>query len=93
MIIDKLIKKLNKEDFDIDEKNRNILLTNKGIDSIEKIFSEVGILKNNNFYDPDNLHLVLQSLIIRLSRLLLFFLKRLSNDKENWNTTSYMDSK
>tara|TARA_B100002051_G_scaffold265871_1_gene292323 strand:+ start:40 stop:2559 length:2520 start_codon:yes stop_codon:yes gene_type:complete len=65
IIVNKLIKKLNKEDFDIDEKNRNILLTNKGIDNVEKIFSEVGILKNNNFYDPENLslvHLVNQSL-------------------------------
>ena len=65
IIINKLIKKLNKDDFDIDEKNRNILLTNKGIDNVEKIFSEVGILKNNNFYDPENLslvHLVNQSL-------------------------------
>ena len=65
IIVNKLIKKLNKEDFDIDEKSRNILLTNRGIDSVEKIFSEVGILKNNNFYDPENLslvHLVNQSL-------------------------------
>ncbi len=64
-IVNKLIKKLNKDDFDIDEKNKNILLSNKGIDSVEKIFSEVGILKNNNFYDPENLslvHLVNQSL-------------------------------
>ena len=56
--INKLIKKLKEEDFDIDEKNRNILLTNKGIDNVEKIFSDVGILKNNNFYDPENLNLV-----------------------------------
>ena len=65
IIVNKLIKKLNNEDFDIDEKGRNILLTNRGIDSVEKIFSEVGILKNNNFYDPENLslvHLVNQSL-------------------------------
>ena len=27
-------------------------MTNKGIDNIEKIFSNIGILKNNNFYDP-----------------------------------------
>ena len=56
--IDKLVKNLNKNDFEIDEKDKNILLTNKGIDNIEKIFSDVGILKNNNFYDPENLHLV-----------------------------------
>ncbi len=65
ILVNRLIKKLNREDFDIDEKNRNIFLTNSGIDNIEKIFSEVGILKNNNFYDPENLslvHLVNQSL-------------------------------
>jgi len=56
--IDKLIKNLKNDDFEIDEKDKNILLTNKGIDSIEKIFSNAGILKNNNFYDPENLHLV-----------------------------------
>ena len=65
IIVNKLIKKLDKDDFDIDEKNRNIVLTNKGIDNVEKIFSEASILKNNNFYDPENLslvHLVNQSL-------------------------------
>ena len=56
--IDKLINSLNHNDFEIDEKDKNILLTNKGIDNIEKIFSNAGILKNNNFYDPENLHLV-----------------------------------
>ena len=65
IIVNKLIKKLGNEDIDIDEKNKNVLLTNKGIDNVEKIFSEVGLLKNNNFYDPENLslvHLVNQSL-------------------------------
>ena len=56
--IDKLVKNLQKDDFEIDEKDKNILLTNKGIDNVEKIFSNAGILKNNNFYDPENLHLV-----------------------------------
>tara|TARA_B100001173_G_scaffold139195_1_gene120764 strand:- start:1422 stop:3965 length:2544 start_codon:yes stop_codon:yes gene_type:complete len=58
MAVDKLVKHLKKEDFEIDEKDKNVLLTNQGIDNIEKIFSNAGILKNNNFYDPDNLHLV-----------------------------------
>ena len=56
--VNKLIKNLKSEDFEIDEKDKNILLTNKGIDNIENIFSDAGILKNNNFYDPENLHLV-----------------------------------
>ena len=58
LAVDKLIRNLKKEDFEIDEKDKNVLLTNQGIDNIEKILSNAGILKNNNFYDPDNLHLV-----------------------------------
>jgi len=64
-VVDKLINNLNKESFEIDEKDKNILLTNKGIDEVEKIFSKAEILKNNNFYDPENInlvHLVNQSL-------------------------------
>jgi preprotein translocase subunit SecA len=56
--VDKLIKNLNKKDYEIDEKDRNILLTNDGINNVESIFSNAGILKNNNFYDPENLSLV-----------------------------------
>ena len=56
--IDRLIKLLNGTDYEIDEKDKNILLTNNGINNVEKIFSNAGILKNNNFYDPENLHLV-----------------------------------
>ena len=58
LAVDKLIKKLNKKDYEIDEKDKNILLTNDGINNVEKIFSNAGILKNNNFYDPENLSLV-----------------------------------
>ena len=58
LAVDKLVKKLNNKDYEIDEKDKNILLTNEGISNIEKIFSNAGILKNNNFYDPENLSLV-----------------------------------
>jgi len=58
LAIDKLIKNLNSKDYEIDEKEKNILLTNDGINNVEKIFSNAGILKNNNFYDPENLSLV-----------------------------------
>ena len=56
--VDKLIKRLDESDYEIDEKDKNILLTNKGINNVEKIFSDTGILKNNNFYDAENLNLV-----------------------------------
>ncbi len=58
LAIDKLIKDLDSGDYEIDEKDKNILLTNDGINNVEKIFSKAGILKNNNFYDPENLGLV-----------------------------------
>ena len=58
LAVDKLVKTLDKKDYEIDEKDRNILLTNEGITNVEKIFSNAGILRNNNFYDPENLNLV-----------------------------------
>ncbi len=58
LAIDKLVGILKSKDFEIDEKEKNILLTNDGINNVEKLFSNAGILKNNNFYDPENLHLV-----------------------------------
>ena len=58
LTIDKLIKFLNNKDYEIDEKEKSILLTNDGINNVEKLLSNAGILKNNNFYDPQNLHLV-----------------------------------
>ena len=58
LAIDKLIKNLNEKDYEVDEKDKNILLTNEGINKVEKLFSNAGILKNDNFYDPENLSLV-----------------------------------
>ena len=58
LVIDKLVKTLQSKHYEIDEKDKNILLTNDGIDYVEKVFSSAGILKNNNFYDPENLGLV-----------------------------------
>jgi len=58
LAIDKLVKKLKLDHYEIDEKDKNILLTNEGINYVEKLFSNAGILKNDNFYDPENLSLV-----------------------------------
>ena len=56
--IDKLVKRLSESDYELDEKDKNIFLTNSGITNVEKIFDEAGLLKNNNLYDPNNLSLV-----------------------------------
>ena len=52
------IKLLKSDDYELDEKNKNAILTDVGIDKIEKLAMQKKILKNNNFYDPANLDLV-----------------------------------
>ena len=52
------IKSLQKNDYELDEKNKNVILTDAGVDKIEKLALQKNILKNNNFYDPANLDLV-----------------------------------
>ncbi|MDC0513519.1 preprotein translocase subunit SecA [Pelagibacteraceae bacterium] len=58
LLSNKFINKLQKKDFEVDEKNKNAILTDVGIDKIEKLSMNEGVLKNNNFYDPQNLNLV-----------------------------------
>ncbi len=58
LLANNFINKLQKIDYEIDEKNKNAILTDVGIDKIEKLAARDGILKNNNFYDPQNLNLV-----------------------------------
>ena len=57
-ISNEFIKHLQNKDYELDEKNKNVILTDKGIDKIEQLSIQKKILKNNNFYDPENLSLV-----------------------------------
>ena len=57
-ISNEFIRNLQNSDYELDEKNKNAILTDKGIDKIEKLAVQKRILKNNNFYDPANLDLV-----------------------------------
>ena len=52
------IKNLQSGDYELDEKNKNVILTDPGVDKIEKLALQKRILKNSNFYDPGNLELV-----------------------------------
>ena len=58
MTANEFIKLLQKKDYELDEKNKNAILSDIGIDKIEKLSFQKGILKNKNFYDPQNLDLV-----------------------------------
>tara|TARA_Y100000590_G_scaffold399243_1_gene482256 strand:- start:87 stop:2672 length:2586 start_codon:yes stop_codon:yes gene_type:complete len=57
-VSNKFITQLDSVDYELDEKNKNVMLSEKGIDKIEKLSQTYGILKNNNFYDPQNINLV-----------------------------------
>ena len=52
------IKNIHKNDYELDEKNKNVILNDTGVNKIEKLAFQKNILKNNNFYDPANLDLV-----------------------------------
>ena len=56
-LANKFIKNLQKKDYDLDEKNKNAILTDVGIDNIENVNKNWNT-QNNNFYDPRNLNLV-----------------------------------
>ena len=43
------IKKLQKNDYELDEKNKNVILTDAGVDKVEKLALQKNILKNGNF--------------------------------------------
>ena len=57
-LANKFVNVLEKKDFELDEKNKNAILSDLGIDKIEKMSKQSGLLKNNNFYDPENMNLV-----------------------------------
>jgi len=57
-LCNKIINELTTADYQLDEKDRNINLTDAGIDSVETKLSEIKLLQGSNFYDPKNLSLV-----------------------------------
>ena len=57
-VSNKFVKQLEKADYELDEKDKNVMLSEQGIDKIEKLSQTYGVLKNNNFYDPKNINLV-----------------------------------
>ena len=68
------MKYIQKNDYELDEKNKNVILTDTGIDKVEKLATQKGMLKNNNFYDPANLDLVHH---INQAQKQIFFLKKI----------------
>ncbi len=57
--VDKLIRNLQKEDYEIDEKAKSIVLNDAGTEKIEELLKKAGLLANNSsLYDIDSIALV-----------------------------------
>lgn len=57
-LVNTWIPQLSSGDYEKDEKSRNILLTEQGVDVMEKIAAASGILKGKSLFDIDNTSLV-----------------------------------
>jgi preprotein translocase subunit SecA len=56
--IDKIIPRIPKEEYTIDEKTKSVTFTEEGNARIEKLLEREGILESGNLYDPANIELV-----------------------------------
>ena len=56
--VDKLIPKLGAEDFELDEKQRNITLTDAGTEHAEQILHEAGLIATGTLFDAENIGLL-----------------------------------
>jgi len=62
---DALIKQLNESDYEKDEKDKLVSFTESGMEHIEDLCREAGLLESGNLYDPENVninHAITQSL-------------------------------
>ena len=56
--VDALMPKLAKGDFDLDEKQRTVSLTEEGVEKIEALLKESGIITQGDLYDVHNVNVV-----------------------------------
>ena len=54
MSVDAIIKQIVPEDYDADEKTKNISLTEDGVERIERLLEDAGLLVGSNLYDMEN---------------------------------------
>jgi preprotein translocase subunit SecA len=59
VVVDKLMKKLQESDYEVDEKARNVILTDDGTEHIEQLLKEIKALEESaSMYDVEHLALV-----------------------------------
>jgi preprotein translocase subunit SecA len=56
--VDAVVKQLAREDYDMDEKQRTIVLTEDGTEKVERMLEAAGLLQGANLYDFENTQVV-----------------------------------
>ena len=56
--VDAIVKQLAPEDYEADEKTKNITLTEEGVEKAERILEAAGLLVGSNLYDVENTQVV-----------------------------------
>jgi len=55
---DRIVKVLVKEDYDLDEKQKSVVLTEEGTEKAERLLEEAGLIEGRNLYDIANTQVV-----------------------------------
>jgi preprotein translocase subunit SecA len=58
MAVDAIVKQLRPEDYEADEKTKNITLTEDGVEKAERMLESAGLLVGSNLYDIENTQVV-----------------------------------
>ncbi len=58
MRVDALVKQLVAEDYEVDEKQKSVILTEDGTEKVERMFEAAGLLEGDNLYDFENTQVV-----------------------------------
>jgi len=53
---DTIIKQLDANDYEKDEKDKAVSFTEKGMEHVEELFREAGLMPEGNLYDPENVN-------------------------------------
>ena len=56
--VDAVVKQIVPEDYDADEKSKSITLTEDGVERVERLLEEAGLLVGSNLYDIENTQVV-----------------------------------
>ena len=56
--VDKIVKEMVPEDYEADEKTKNINFTEDGLEKVERLLEDAGLLVGSNLYDVENTQVV-----------------------------------